>query len=151
MSRRAAVGAPDPAGHLKLEPGPSSATTPTRLRSGSETGRLRAAPESERAGAGVLGYAAGGEVSLLREGSSQLLCVADDPASEGFRVSCYYRELEPFMQRGRELRARGMEGEAVESVRFAEIESGELAYPDHPPALFTLAAARPPEGPTPTS
>ncbi|MFB6368123.1 MAG: hypothetical protein ABEJ00_00680, partial [Gemmatimonadota bacterium] len=40
-----------------------------------------AAPEGKRAGAGVLGYAADGEVELLREGSNELLCLADDPES----------------------------------------------------------------------
>lgn len=106
-----------------------------------------AAPEGRRAGAGVLGYDAEGRVELLREGSNELLCLADDPESEGFAVSCYHRDLEPFMARGRELREQGMDGEAVDSVRFAEIESGELSYPDHPAALFTVAAEQSPEDP----
>lgn len=106
-----------------------------------------AAPEGKRTEAGVLGYTSASEVELLREGGNELLCLADDPESEGFTVSCYHRDLEPFMARGRELRARGMEGEAVDSVRFAEIRSGELSYPDHPAALFTVAAEQPPEAP----
>lgn len=106
-----------------------------------------AAPESRRADAGVLGYRGDGRVTTLREGSNQLLCLADDPGSEGFQVSCYHRDLGPFMARGRELRRQGLEGEAVDSVRFEEIESGELSYPDHPAALFTLAGKRPPEDP----
>ena len=106
-----------------------------------------AAPESRRAGAGVLGYGSDGGVTTLREGSNELLCLADDPGSEGFQVSCYHRDLEPFMARGRELRRQGMEGEAVDSVRFAEIESGELAYPDHPAALFTRAGKSGPADP----
>lgn len=106
-----------------------------------------AAPESKRAGAGVLGYTEDGEVTTLRAASNELLCLADDPEEEGFQVSCYHRDLEPFMERGRELRARGVEGEAVDSVRFAEIENGELPYPDHPAALFTLAAKESPEDP----
>lgn len=107
-----------------------------------------AAPEGKRADAGVLGYAGpGGEVATLREGSNELLCLADDPEEDGFQVSCYHRDLEPFMARGRELRREGMEGEAVDSVRLAEVESGELPYPDHPAALFTLAAPEAPEDP----
>lgn len=107
-----------------------------------------AAPESRRAGAAVLGYGSDGRVTTLREGSNGLLCLADDPEGEGFQVSCYHRDLEPFMARGRELRRQGMEGEAVDSVRFAEIESGELSYPDHPAALFTLAGKSAPENPS---
>lgn len=106
-----------------------------------------AAPESRRAEAGVLGYGSDGRVTTLREGSNEMLCLADDPESEGFQVSCYHRDLEPFMARGRELRRQGTEGEAVDSVRFAEIESGELEYPDHPAALFTLAGKSAPEDP----
>ncbi len=107
-----------------------------------------AAPESMRQGAGVLGYGADGQVTTLRQGSNQLLCLADDPSAEGFQVSCYHQDLEPFMARGRELRGQGMEGEAVDSVRFAEIESGELSYPDHPAALFTLSGPTGPENPS---
>lgn len=106
-----------------------------------------AAPESKRADAGVLGYDESGDLTTLRETSNELLCLADDPEEDGFQVSCYHRDLEPFMARGRELRRGGMEGEAVDSVRFAEIESGELPYPDHPAALFTLAAPEAPEDP----
>ena len=107
-----------------------------------------AAPEMKRADAGVMGYASDGELTVLREGSNELLCLADDPSQEGFEVSCYHRDLEPFMARGRELRGDGMEGAAVDSVRFAEIESGELSYPDHPAALFTVAGPAAPEDPS---
>lgn len=106
-----------------------------------------AAPPSKRADAGVLGYGDDGDLVTLREGENELLCLADDPAEESFEVTCYHRDLEPFMARGRELRARGLEGEAVDSVRFAEIEDGSLAYPDHPAALFTVAAPEAPESP----
>lgn len=104
-----------------------------------------AAPEGKRADAGVLGYTSAGELERLRHGSNELLCLSDDPAADGFKVSCYHRDLEPFMARGRELRAQGMEGEAVDSVRFAEIRGGELPYPDHPAALFTVAAEQAPQ------
>lgn len=106
-----------------------------------------AAPPSKRAGAGVLGYADGSELATLREGSNELLCLADEPSDDRFEVSCYHRDLEPFMARGRELREQGLEGGEVDSVRFAEIESGELSYPDHPAALFTLAAPTAPDDP----
>lgn len=107
-----------------------------------------AAPPSKRAGAGVLGYEGDGELAALREGSNELLCLADDPSDDRFKVSCYHRELEPFMARGRELRDRGLEGEAVDSVRFAEVEGGSLPYPDHPAALFTVAAPTAPAAPS---
>lgn len=106
-----------------------------------------AAPEPMRAGAGVLGYGASGELTTLREGSNSLLCLADDPEEEGFRVACYHRDLEPFMARGRELRANGVTGDSVDAVRFSEIRAGELPMPEHPAALYNLGADAAPEDP----
>lgn len=134
------------AGAIACEQGESTVQVKPDDRQVAEA--VLAAPESRRAGAGVLGHGSDGGVTTLREGSNELLCLADDPEGEGFRVSCYHRDLEPFMARGRELRRQGMEGEAVDSVRFAEIESGGLAYPDHPAALFTLVAESAPEDPS---
>jgi hypothetical protein len=42
------------------------------------------------------------------------------------------------MARGRELRAQGVKGEQVDTVRFKEIKSGKLAMPQTPSALYTL-------------
>jgi hypothetical protein len=42
------------------------------------------------------------------------------------------------MARGRELRAQGVKGEQVDTVRFKEINSGKLAMPQTPSALYTL-------------
>lgn len=101
---------------------------------------VRAAPETMREGAGVLGYAESGEIAILREGSNSLLCLADDPTDERFEVACYHRDLEPFMARGRDLVTQGMTGAERQQTRWAEIEAGELAMPRTPSALYVLAA-----------
>ena len=44
---------------------------------------------------------------ILREGTNDIICLADDPAKKGISVSCYGKVLEPFMSRGRELVAEG--------------------------------------------
>jgi hypothetical protein len=98
-------------------------------------------PEAMRAGAAVLGYR-GGHLVTLREGTNAMVCVADDPARAGFHAACYHRDLEPFMARGRELRAAGHQRPAVDSVRQAEIESGALAMPLEPRALYSLTSER---------
>lgn len=95
-------------------------------------------PEAKRDGATVLGYNEAGELVTLREGSNELICLADEPESDRFHVACYHESLEPFMERGRELRAQGLSGGKVDSIRQAEIESGELSMPDHPAALYSL-------------
>src|SRR5262245_12910995 len=67
-----------------------------------------AAPEERRADATVLGYDASGALVTLRKGTGDLICLADDPKDADFDVACYQKDLEPFMARGRELRAKGI-------------------------------------------
>lgn len=98
------------------------------------------APEARRADATVLGYDADGRLVTLRAGTGELVCLADDPADPRFHVACYHRDLEAFMARGRALRAEGKDRVAIDSVREAEIEVGELVMPRHPTALFSLSA-----------
>jgi hypothetical protein len=96
-------------------------------------------PDNLNAGATVLGYR-GGELVTLREGSNVMICLADNPAQEGFHAACYHKDLEPFMARGRELRAAGHEAPAIEAARLAEIEAGTLAMPVEPRALYSLSS-----------
>lgn len=96
-------------------------------------------PESLRGGAAVLGFRDGRLVSL-REGTNAMICLADDPAEAGFHAACYHEELEPFMSRGRELRAEGRQRPAIDSVRETEIEAGTLAMPREPRALYSLSS-----------
>ncbi len=96
-------------------------------------------PESMREGAAVLGYRRGRLVSL-REGTNGMICLADDPAQEGFHAACYHEDLEPFMARGRALRAEGRERDAIDSIRQAEIEAGTLPMPGEPRALYSLSS-----------
>lgn len=97
-----------------------------------------AAPNDMRTTASVLGYAPDGKLVTLRKGTGALICLADDPKQEQFHVACYHRSLEPFMARGRALRARGITGDRVDTVRFKEIKSGALAMPKTPAVLYTL-------------
>lgn len=94
-------------------------------------------PEGMRAGARVLGYERTGRFVVLREGK-EMVCLAQYPKEERFHVSCYHESLEPFMARGRELRAAGVAGDQVDTVRFAEAKSGKLKLPGAPAALYQL-------------
>ncbi len=104
---------------------------------------VSAAPPNKREEAKVLGYNQDGKLVTLREGSNELICLADDPENKQFHVACYYEELEPFMKRGRELSAKGLSRSEVDSIRKVEIEAGELAYPNRPMGLYSLSG---PEG-----
>lgn len=97
---------------------------------------VQAAPAPLRAEATVLGYTEDG-LTTLRDGAGTLVCLADDPQTKRFHVSCYHTSLAPFMERGRELRRQDIA--AVDSIRRAEIKNGTLSYPDHPAALYNLS------------
>ena len=100
-----------------------------------------AAPADKRDGATVLGYNQKGEVVTLRKGTNELVCLADDPTQPGFSVSCYHRDLEPFMARGRELRKQGMSANDIFQTREKEAKSGKLTLPKQPTSLFVYSAA----------
>jgi len=104
-------------------------------------GAVSAAPEDRRAGATVMGYSADGELVLLREGTNELVCLADKSGDENFRVACYHQSLEPYMKRGRELRAEGIEGADNLQARHDEADSGKLEMPSAPAALYNLGGA----------
>jgi hypothetical protein len=89
-----------------------------------------AAPEHERDNATVLGYASDGELAILRQGSNDLICLADDPARKGFSVACYHESLEPFMARGRALRKEGKNNKDIFQIREDEVKAGKLEMPD---------------------
>jgi hypothetical protein len=104
-------------------------------------GAVAPLPPELREDAIVLGYRPLGRgLVTLREGSGEMICLADDPfEAERFHAACYHRSLEPFMARGRELRAQGVIDRAIiDSVRQAEAESGALPMPEHPAALYSL-------------
>jgi hypothetical protein len=98
-----------------------------------------AAPANERDKTTVLGYDASGKVVTLRQGTNNLICLADDPKQKGFSVACYYKELEPLMARGRELRAEGKAKE-VFKIREAEVKSGKLKIPER--TLLTVTTGK---------
>ena len=98
-----------------------------------------ALPPEYRAGAKVLGYRAGTKgLVTLREGTGPFTCLASDPAGKMFHAACYHQSMEPFMARGRELRASGTPDERVDTVRFAEVKSGKLQMPKQPASLYQI-------------
>lgn len=99
-----------------------------------------AAPETDRDQVKVYGYDPSGELVVLREGSNNLICLADDPYREGIEVSCYSVKLDPFLARGRELRAQGKQTGEVREIRKAEAEAGSLQMPDVPSMQYILSA-----------
>ncbi|WP_162426035.1 hypothetical protein [Pontibacter pudoricolor] len=100
-----------------------------------------AAPADKRAGAAVYGYNQKGEMVLLRKGTNEMVCLSDDPKLKGFSVSCYHKDLDPFMARGRELKKQGKAQQEIFDMREAEAKSGKLNMPKQPTSLFVYTAA----------
>ena len=101
-------------------------------------GAVMAIPEELREGATILGYDASGKVVTLRDGTNDMVCLADDPKKEGFNVACYQKDLEPFMARGRALKVEGKSGTEIFDMREAEVKAGTLKMPEQPTTLHLL-------------
>lgn len=122
--------------------GDSGAQTPDASPADQIGRAVLAAPESMRADATVLGY--GGEpregdvLTVLRQGTNGIVCLADDPSDERFHVACYHESMDPYMALGRRLRAAGEDRDAVMAARLAAVETGEIGPPAA--ALWSLTA-----------
>jgi len=94
-----------------------------------------AAPKEVRDEATVYGFDEEGNFVTLRDGTNNFICIADNPATDGFQVVCYHKSLEPMMARGRELEAEGKSRGEKEKIRAEEAKSGDLKLPESPAAL----------------
>lgn len=101
-------------------------------------GALSPAPSDLKDGAAVLGFDSSGKMIELRPGSNGFICLADNPMDGRFHASCYHESLEPFMARGRALRAEGKGRDENRSIRHEEIKRGQLSMPSEPAALYQL-------------
>jgi hypothetical protein len=88
---------------------------------------LMAAPEESRSGCKVIGYNMAGEFVTFKEGDNEFIVLVDNPNQDGFNAACYHKDLEPFMARGRALRAEGKRGQEVFDIREEEMKAGLLS------------------------
>jgi hypothetical protein len=99
-----------------------------------------AAPQAQREDATVMGFNSKGEMVVLRKGGNGMICLADDPAQKGLSVSCYHQDLEPFMERGRQLKKEGKSFQEIFDLREEEVKSGKLKMPSQPTTLYVYTA-----------
>lgn len=102
---------------------------------------VQAAPEDQQANASVFGYDNDGKLVKLKTGLNELICLSDDPNVEGLNVVCYHKDLEPFMARGRNLKAEGKSSDEIFEIREKEAKEGSLKMPDNPTTLHVLSGA----------
>lgn len=98
------------------------------------------APAELRDGAMVYGYNAKGELTVLRKGTNSIICLGDDPRQKGIGVAAYHVDLEPFMARGRELKAQGKTDKEIFDIREAEVTGGKLKMPAGASTLYVYVA-----------
>ena len=97
---------------------------------------LLPAPDDKKEGAMVYGYNEDGEVVVLKEGTNDLVCLADNPYNDGISVSCYFKALDPFMKRGRDLKKDGKQTKEVREIRAKEVAEGTLKMPEAPSMMY---------------
>ncbi len=105
------------------------------------TSAVMAATEVQRANATVMGYDASSKFVVLRKGTNELICLADNPNQKGFSVACYHKDLDPMMARGRELKALGKNSGEIDKIRAKEAASGKLKMPKSATTLHVLSGA----------
>jgi len=101
---------------------------------------LLAAPQEKKDNCTVLGYSPDKQLIVLKQGTNEMICLADNPDEPGFSVACYVKDLEPFMKRGRELRKQGISGQQLNDEREKEVNAGTLQMPKRPAALYVYSA-----------
>jgi hypothetical protein len=100
-----------------------------------------AVPDGMRGGVEIRAWTEDGKLRVVREGTSSLICLGDRPGDDRFQVVCYHRSLEPFLERGRELRREGVEGMEYQQRRWDEVEAGLLLMPRVPAMLYNMGAS----------
>jgi len=97
-----------------------------------------AAPKEVRDGAKIYGYDNNGNFITLREGTNEMICIADDPIKDGFEVVSYHNSLEPYMARGRALKAEGKSFTERRDIRENEATELTLDMPEKSATLHIL-------------
>lgn len=101
---------------------------------------LLAAPQEKRDSCTVYGYSPDKQLIVLKKGTNEMICLADNPDEPDFSVACYVKDLEPFMQRGRELRKQGIKDDSLFNEREKEVRAGTLQMPKQPAVLYVYSA-----------
>jgi hypothetical protein len=101
---------------------------------------LSAAPDELKDGAAIYSVSAKGDLLVVRTGKNDLVCLTDDPKQAGLNVSCYQKELEPFMARGRQLKLEGKSFQEIFDIREKEVKEGKLKMPKNPSTLYVYTA-----------
>ena len=120
-------------------------TAPARAQNAASTAEqiklaVIALPADLRDGATAMIYNDAGELVVGRQGTNDFICLGDKPGDERIQSACYHKSLEPFMARGRELKAQGKSPTEALEMRHQEADAGKLQLPKEPAILYNLMA-----------
>jgi len=94
---------------------------------------IRALPDSMRENATVIGYDQEGERVVLKNGTNDMICWADNPGPDSPKgaiyVVCFPKSLESYMNRLRDLKVKGMSNEEAYAKVAVEIKEGSIKMP----------------------
>ena len=94
-------------------------------------------PVALRETATVASYDDTGNRTVLREGSSEIICQTDAP-TPGFFVSCFHRSYEPHEVQSRKWATEGKSREEVVQLRLAAMRDGKLPVLEAGTASYML-------------
>ncbi|MFZ1756469.1 MAG: hypothetical protein WBO46_08205 [Caldilineaceae bacterium] len=100
-------------------------------------------PESLRASANIVGFDSDWNQVMLREGSSDMNCVAFAPFMAIQYAVCEHKSSEPFWVMGMQLRAGGMAQADIDQARIDAMVDGTLEIPVVGAARYFLLGGRP--------
>ena len=101
-------------------------------------------PESMRAGATVVSRGEKGAITVLRKGSNDMVCTADQPGDQTFYVNCFHESIFALMKRTTELNnelsraGAPASGKALDVALDKEIKAGKFKLPSHPTIGFQM-------------
>ena len=100
-------------------------------------------PASLRESATIVTFDAAWNRKVLRQGTSDLVCVAEAPFMGAQYSVCQHQSAEAFWVFGMQLRAQGKTGKEMNDIRIATMREGQLEIPQAGTARYFLIGRNP--------
>lgn len=95
-------------------------------------------PPELREQASIVSIDDAGMVTTLRQGSGEMVCIADRAGDDRFDARCYHRDFIPYLYRSRQLMAQGVARSEVDARIEGELAAGSLHITMKPTAGYRM-------------
>lgn len=95
-------------------------------------------PTELRVKASIVSLDSEGNVTTLRSGDGQMVCIADRPDDDAFDARCYHRDFIPYFYRVRQLSAEGVARTDIDARIEQEMEAGTFQMTMRPTAGYRM-------------